>query len=197
MFDLSALPFNENVEQTKAAVEALKGLRPDILVEGEIGDIGSGSEIHDAAPDLQKGLTTPAEAKQFVAETCVDTLAPPVGNMHGMLKAMVAGDAKKRLDIERIRAIKASTRIPLTLHGASGTDDDDLRRAIAAGITVVHINTEVRLAWRRGLDNMLAKEPTEIVLYKLLPAVLDSIKQVVSARLALFSSGRGHAAAAL
>jgi ketose-bisphosphate aldolase len=190
VFDVSTLPFEENVRQTKAAVETLKALRPDILVEGEIGDIGSGSEIHDAAPDLQKGLTTPAEAKQFVDETRVDTLAPAVGNMHGMLKSMVAGDTKKRLDIERIRAVKAAARIFMTLHGASGTDDDDLREAIVAGMTVIHINTEVRLAWRRGLDGALAKQPNEIVPYKILPSVVDSVKQVVAARLALFSSGQ-------
>lgn len=190
VFDVSTLPFEENVRQTKAAVETLKALRPDILVEGEIGDIGSGSEIHDAAPDLQKGLTTPAEAKQFVDETGVDTLAPAVGNMHGMLKSMVRGNTKKRLDIERIRAVKAEARIFMTLHGASGTDDDDLREAIAAGMTVVHINTEVRLAWRRGLDSALAKQPDEIVPYKVLPQALDSVKQVVAARLALFSSGQ-------
>ena len=190
VFDVSTLPFEENVCQTKAAVEKLKALRPDILVEGEIGDIGSGSEIHDAAPDLRKGLTTPAEAKRFVEETKVDTLAPAVGNMHGMLKSMVAGGVRKRLDIERIRAIKAEARIFMTLHGASGTDDDDLREAIAAGMTVVHINTEVRLAWRRGLDGALAKHPNEIVPYKILPQVVDSVKQVVAARLALFSSGR-------
>lgn len=196
VFDVSTLPFEENIRQTKAAVETLKALRPDILVEGEIGDIGSGSEIHDAAPDLRKGLTTPAQAKQFVDETGVDTLAPAVGNMHGMLKSMVAGDAKKRLDIERIRAIKAATNIFMTLHGASGTDDNDLREAIAAGITVVHINTEVRLAWRRALDNALAKHANEIVPYKVLPPVVDSIKEVVAARLALFSGARrraGHA----
>jgi ketose-bisphosphate aldolase len=186
VFDLSALPFDENIRQTKAAVEELKGLRPDILVEGEIGDIGSGSEIHDAAPDLRKGLTTAAEAKRFVEETRVDTLAPAVGNMHGM----VAGDTRKRLDIERIRAIKAETGIFMTLHGASGTDDDDLREAIAAGITVVHINTEVRLAWRRGLDAALAKQPDEIVPYKVLPQVVDSVRRVVADRLALFSTGR-------
>ena len=51
----------------------------------------------------------------------------------------------------------------MTLHGASGTDDNDLRAAIAAGITVVHINTEIRLAWRRGLDGALTKDPNEIV----------------------------------
>jgi fructose-bisphosphate aldolase class II len=190
VFDVSTLPFEENVRQTKAAVEALKSLRPDILVEGEIGDIGSGSEIHDAAPDLRKGFTSPAKAKQFVEETRVDTLAPAVGNMHGMLKSMVAGNSKKRLDIERIRAIKAEARIFMTLHGASGTDDNDLKEGIAAGITVAHINTEVRLAWRRGFDAALEKQPNEIVPYKLLPHVVDSVKQVVTARLALFSGRR-------
>jgi fructose-bisphosphate aldolase, class II len=193
VFDLSMLPFEENIRQTKTAVEALKAVRPGILVEGEIGDIGSGSEIHDAAPDLQKGLTTPEQAKQFVAETRVDTLAPAVGNMHGMLRSMVSGNAKKRLDIERIRAIKQATQIFMTLHGASGTDDDDFRGAIAAGMTVVHINTEVRLAWRRGFDKALSTQPEEIVPYKLLPQVVDSVKQVVAARLALFS-GEGRRA---
>ena len=108
--------------------------------------------------------------------------------MHGMLKSMLAGDIKKRLDIERIRAIKARIRLFMTLHGASGTDDGDLREAIVAGITVVHINTEVRLAWRHGLDDALAKQPDEIVPYKLLPPVVDSVKQIVAARLALFTT---------
>jgi len=187
VFDLSALPFEENIRQTKAAVQALKAVRPEIMVEGEIGDIGSGSEIHEAAPALTKELTTPEQAKRFVEETEVDTLAPAVGNMHGMLKSMVTGATKKRLDVKRIRAIKGATQIFMTLHGASGTDDDDFRRAIAAGITVVHINTEVRLAWRRGFDGALSKQPEEIVPYKLLPQVVDLVKQVVAARLALFS----------
>jgi fructose-bisphosphate aldolase, class II len=190
VFDLSALPLEENTRQTKAAVEALKAIRPEIIVEGEIGDIGTGSEIHDAARDLRKGLTSPAEARQFVEETRIDTLAPAVGNMHGMLKSMVTGDARKRLDIERIRAIKEQARVFMTLHGASGTDDGDLERAIAAGMTIVHMNTEVRLAWRRGLDSALSRQPDEIVPYKILPQVVESVKERVAARLALFSRGR-------
>lgn len=191
VFDLSALPFEQNVRQTKAAVELLKAVRPDILIEGEIGDIGQGSEIHDAAPDLQKGLTSPADAKYFVEETKVDTLAPAVGNMHGMLKSMVTGDARKRLDIERIQTIKAATSgIFMTLHGGSGTDDTDLREAIAAGITVVHINTEIRLAWRRGLDSALAAQPNKIVPYKILPQAVDTVKKVVTAKLELFNGCR-------
>jgi len=192
VFDVSTLPLEENIRQTRTAVETLKTMRPEILVEGEIGDIGVGSEIHDTARDLRKGLTTPPQAKQFVEETRVDILAPAVGNMHGMLKSMVTGETKKRLDIERIRTIKEHTRVFMTLHGASGTDDGDLRSAIAAGITVVHINTEVRIAWRHGLDSALSTQPTEIIPYKILPQVINSVKGIVAARLALLSSGGRH-----
>jgi fructose-bisphosphate aldolase class II len=190
VFDVSTLPLEENIRQTRIAVETLKTIRPEILVEGEIGDIGSGSEIHDTTHDLRTGLTTPVEARQFVEETKIDILAPAVGNMHGMLKSMVTGDTKKRLDIERIRTIKEQTRVFMTLHGASGTDDGDLRSAIAVGITVVHINTELRIAWRHGMDSALSTQPNEIVPYNILPQVVDSVKERVAARLALFSSGR-------
>ena len=187
VFDVSALPFKENVRQTKEAVEALKTINPDILVEGELGDIGTGSEIHEQVPNLSSGLTNPAEAKQYVESTGVDILAPAVGNMHGMLKSMVQGETKKHLDIGRIAQIKSTAQILLTLHGGSGTDDDDLRRAIAAGINIVHINTELRVAWRRGLEDGLVKQPNEVVPYKILPFAVESVKQVACSRLRLFN----------
>jgi len=186
VFDLSTLPFAENVRQTREAVEALKAIRPDVLVEGELGDIGSGSEIHEGVA-VATTLTTAAEARQFVDETRVDTLAPAVGNMHGMFTAMLDGGIKKRLNLDRIREIKAAARVSLTLHGASGTDDGDLHASIAAGITVVHINTEIRVAWRRGLESALANKPREVAPYKILPDVVNSVKKVIDARLALLT----------
>lgn len=189
VFDLSALPFDENIRKTKEAVTTLKSIHPSILVEGEIGDIGTGSEIHDTMPDpSRKGLTTPEQARQFVEETGIDILAPAVGSMHGMSRSMIQGQSKQHLDIERIAAIKKATGVPLTLHGGSGTDDDDFRRAIDAGITIVHINTELRVAWRRSLENSLAKKPAELVPYKILPSVVESVKEVVISRLRLFSN---------
>jgi len=187
VFDLSALPFEENVRQTKAAVESLKVINPAILIEGEIGDIGTGSEIHDVSPDLSKGLTTPEEAKQYVDATGVDILAPAVGNMHGMIQSMVQGKTKKRLDLARIAQIKSATGVLITLHGASGTNDEDLRQAIAAGINIVHINTELRVAWRHGLEEGLAKHPHEVVPYKVLPVAVEAIRQVATSRLKLFN----------
>jgi fructose-bisphosphate aldolase class II len=187
VYDLSAQPLEENIRQTKQAVEVLKSINPTILVEGEIGNIGTGSEIHESMPDNSKELTTPEEARQFVESTGVDVFAPAVGNSHGMLQAMVQGSARKRLDLKLIREIKSASRSFLTLHGGSGTDDDDLQGAIAAGINIIHINTELRIAWRRGLEDAFAKEPREIVPYKLLPVAEESIKQVVLARLRLFN----------
>src|SRR5215469_15501720 len=190
VFDASKQSLDDNVRRTKEAVEAVKSIKPDILVEGEIGYIGTGSAIHEEVPDLSKGLSTPEEARQFVQATGVDILAPAVGNMHGMVESMVQGKMKKHLDIERIAQIKKATGTFLTLHGGSGTDDEDFRKAIAAGINIIHINTELRVAWRRSLEACLAKEPNEVVPYKVLRTVVDAVSEVVRARLTLFGARR-------
>jgi len=183
--DFSALPFEENVARTKETVQAIKAANSAILAEGEIGNIGTGSEIHETAQGDRK-LSTPEEARQFVEATGVDILAPAVGNMHGMLMSMVQGKAKKHLDLERIAQIKQAAGIFLTLHGGSGTDDEHFRKAIAAGINIIHINTELRVAWRTSLGGSLARDPNEVVPYKILRPVVDAVKQVVSSRLRLF-----------
>lgn len=188
IFDGSSLTFEENVAQTKKAVEAIKSIDPKILVEGEIGWIGASSSVFDKVPEGVGVLTTPDEARQFVAATKVDVLAPAVGNMHGLLQSMVRGEVQKRLNIERIAEIKAASGIFMTLHGGSGTNDDDFKRAIKAGMTIVHVNTELRLAWRRGIEAGLASKPNEVAPYKVLPAAVEAVQAVVSARLALFSS---------
>jgi ketose-bisphosphate aldolase len=187
VIDFSTLPFDQNVSRTKEAVEAIKTINPAILAEGEIGDIGTGSEIHQAVPNGSRNLTTPEEARQFVGSTGIDVLAPAVGNMHGMLESMVKGKTKKHLNIERIAQIKKATGIFLTLHGGSGTDDEDFLRAITAGINIIHISTELRVAWRRSLEGSLASQAEEVIPYKILPPVVESVKRVASSRLKLFN----------
>jgi fructose-bisphosphate aldolase, class II len=188
IFDGSALAPEENIKQTKKAIEAIKSINPAILVEGEIGWIGASSAVIDKIPAGVGVLTTPEEAKQFVDATKVDVLAPAVGNMHGMLASMVHGDVQKRLNIERIAEIKAAAKIFMTLHGGSGTNDDDFKRAIKAGMTIVHVNTELRLAWRRGVEAGLAAEPNEVAPYKILERAAEAVKEVVNSRLELFNS---------
>jgi fructose-bisphosphate aldolase class II len=187
VFDISSLPFEENVKQTRQAVEALKGVNPAIFVEGEIGDIGTGSEIHETASETGGALTTADEARQFVQATGVDALAPAVGNRHGMSRSMVEGSSRKHLDLARIAEIKAAVGCFLTLHGGSGTGDKDFLSAIHAGVNIIHVNTELRVAWRRGLEKGLAADRSEVVPYKIFPDAIAAVENVVKSRLRLFS----------
>ncbi len=187
VFDLSQLPFEENAKQTKQAVEALKSINPDIIVEAEVGYIGSSSTIHDAKPQNLDPLTTPEQAKQFVDETKIDAFAPSVGTTHGMLKSMLTGNEHKHLDINRIREIKAATGVFLTLHGGSGTATNELAAGVEAGLNLIHINTELRVAWRRGIEQALASKPDEVTPYHLLPEAYDNVAAVVRSLLELVS----------
>jgi ketose-bisphosphate aldolase len=187
VFDQSEQPFDKNVAETKRAVESVKSINPLMLVEGEIGYIGTSSAVLEKAPE-GIGLTTPAEAKQYVDATRVDILAPAVGNMHGMLATMVRGEAHKHLDIPRITQIKQAASVFLTLHGGSGTGDQDFVSAIKAGVNIIHINTELRVAWRRGLEAALAAKPTDVAPYKILPAVVSAVQNLVRDRLQLFTA---------
>ena len=163
VFDLSALPFEQNVRQTKEAVEALKTINSAILVEGEIGDIGTGSEIHEKAPDLSGSLTSPAEARQFVESTAVDILAPAVGNMHGMLKSMVQGQTRKRLDIQRIAQIKNAAQVPLTLMADRVPTTKICGRQSSLGsisyTSTLNCGLHGGMAWRRAWLNSQTKSP--------------------------------------
>lgn len=187
IFDGSALPFDKNVEETARAVKTLKSINPEIVIEGEIGYIGSSSAILEQKPAGMSALSTPEEARQFVEATKVDVLAPAVGNMHGMLESMVKGDAKKRLDLGLIAELARATGAFMTLHGGSGTNDDDFRAAIRNGMSIVHVNTEIRIAWRRGLEAALKAHPSEVAPYRILPAGVAAIKETVTARLKLFN----------
>ncbi len=173
-------------------------------------------EIPKDAAIKPEDLTKPEEAARFVKETGVDLLAPAVGNLHGMLLAsartQINADTKQinadnisdnqrnyqresasmmymnpSLDIQRIRDIKKAVKIPLVLHGGSGIKNEDFKAAIEAGISIIHINTELRLAWRQGLEKSLRDNPEEITPYKLLPTAVEEIKKVVDKRLRLFN----------
>ena len=199
IFDGSKLSWEENIRETKKAVDLVRSLNKQILVEGEIGYIGSSSEI---LRELPKGaavspedLTTPAQAEEFVKKTGVDLLAPAVGNIHGMLVRQSSSDGgfesiNPRLDIKRIAAIAKAVKTPLVLHGGSGTSDEDFVSAISSGVSIIHINTEIRVAWRRGLEEGLKKNPEEIAPYKILSPAVEAVKTIVRNRLKLFSSQR-------
>ena len=111
-------------------------------------------------------------------------LAPAVGNFHGMLK----GGVDPKLNIERIKEICASTGVPLVLHGGSGNSEDDFKEAIANGVCIVHINTEIRVAYKQGLMLGLSENPDEVAPYKYLKPSVKAVQDVVEKKLKLFNN---------
>ncbi len=179
--------FEENLKMTKNSVEYKNSKNPEILIEGELGFIGKSSKLLDELPEgaaaSLASMTKPEEAGEFVKETGIDLFAPAVGNIHGMVRG-----GNPKLDIERIKAIREAAGVPLVLHGGSGITDDEFKAAIAAGISIIHINTELRLAYKQGLQKSLMEDPDEIAPYKYLKPALQAMQAVVEKRMALFAN---------
>ncbi len=184
IFDGVKLAPEDATAQTKEVVAYARASGRDVLIEGELGYIGTSSKLLEEIPEgagLQK--TTPEEAVALVSATGIDLLAPSVGNIHGMLKG-----GNPKLDIELIGKIASVARVPLVLHGGSGISDSDFVAAISAGMRIVHINTEIRVAYRKGIESALATDPDEVAPYKYLAHGRDAMKEVVLNRIKLFGN---------
>lgn len=187
IFDGARLSFEENVQVARECVNYARQKNPEIVVEGELGYIGVSSKLLDEVPAgaaLGDNLTKPEDAARFVAATGVDLLAPAIGNIHGMLKRR----PDPALDIGRVREIAAAAAVPLVLHGASGNQDEEVQAAIAAGVAIVHVNTELRVAYRDALKISLQENPEETTPYKIIKPVIAAVEAVVEKKLRLFTS---------
>ncbi len=188
--DGAKLPMKQNIAMVKEVVayarQKSKETGRDVVVEGELGYIGTSSKVLDVLPEgvTLENLTTVEDAQKFVQETGVDCFAPAVGNIHGMLK-----NAKEpRLHPDRVGEIAAVVGIPLVLHGASGNTPEDIRACIKAGIAVVHINTEFRLEYKEGLEETLKTHPNEVAPYKYLAPMEQKMEDFIAAKLRLFAN---------
>lgn len=182
IIDGAEKPFFENVMMTKEVVKYAKENYPEMLVEGELGFIGSGSMIRDEIPEgvSLDTQTTPEDAKTFVDETQVDLFAPSVGNIHGLIKS-----GEPNLNIKLIKEIAEAVAVPLVLHGASGNSDEEVSEAIDAGIRIVHINTELRQAYKKGIEKGMSTD--ELAPYKFMAEGVEEMKKLVTAKLKLFN----------
>lgn len=184
IFDGSALSYEENVAKAKECVAYARATGRDVIIEGEIGRIGTSSKILDAVPEnVDKVLTSPEQALQFVIDTGIDLLAPAVGTMHGILRS----GEPKQINVEQVGKIAAAVQTPMVLHGGSSSTDEGFRGAVKAGIAVVHVNTDIRVAYRKGIEVGLAANPDEIAPYRYLAPGVDGVRTVVERYLKLFA----------
>lgn len=182
IFDGAKLSYEENVKQSKQCVDYARACGRDVIVEVELGYIGQSSKMLDEIPEGVQMVTSPEEAKKFIADTQADMLAPAVGNFHGLLKHA----DKPRLNIDCISGIANTINNPLVLHGGSG-EDKDFIPAIDAGIAIIHVNTEIRKAYTNGLKNYLEKNPEDIAPYKYGTNASLEMERVVTEKLKVFN----------
>jgi fructose-bisphosphate aldolase, class II len=183
MIDHSGLSYDENVRDTKAMVEFAKA--EGAWVQGEIGKI-RGSEDWVSVSESEALLTDPEEAKKFFEATGVNTLAASFGTIHGVLK--MSGKVTAHVDVERIKKVHSLVNVPLVLHGASGVPDNVITEAIAAGIAIINIDTELRMGFTKELRIFLASHPDEIDPRKFLNPAIEGVKQAALKKLKAFKT---------
>ena len=149
MFDGSLLDYPTNVADTAVVARACHDR--GVSVEAELGTVGGKGGVH--APGSR---TDPVAAAQFVAATGVDALAVAVGTEHRMTERNAV------LDFSLIERLQSAVECPLVLHGSSGVGDDDLRRAVRAGITKVNIGTRLNVVFSGAIREHLASHPGEV-----------------------------------
>lgn len=187
MADGSRLPTPGNAELVRRVRDAAAAA--GVGVEAELGHVEGGEDV--AAAAAAGALTDPDEAAAFVAATGADCLAVSIGNVHGRYASPPALDWER---LERIRDRVGAT--PLSLHGASGLPDADVRRAIALGVRKVNVNTELRGRYLDELERRLPEVREELRLLELEAAVVAAVAETAGAKLDLLAGGAGPSAVA-
>lgn len=178
MIDGSSLPFEKNIDICKKVVEIAHAV--NVSVEGELGTIGSTDAEAEAGAE-QIIYTNPEDAKKFVQETGIDTLAIAIGTSHGIYpKGM---QPKLRLDL--LKEIKEKVSIPLVLHGGSNNPDEEIGQSVLLGINKINISSDIKVAYYDKMREVLAdkglREPNTIQ-----PPCIEAMKQIVYQKLKLF-----------
>ena len=171
MFDGSELPIEKNIELTSKVVQMAKP--HNINVEAELGYVAKLGQSHNKA-----GFTESSDAASFVEATGVNALAVAIGTAHGFYKE------EPKLDFERLKAISEAANIPLVLHGSSGVPDESVKKAVSLGICKVNLATEIKNAFMRKLQNLLANE-SEIDLRKVFPPAIETVTSLIEEKMKL------------
>ncbi|MBR3593424.1 MAG: class II fructose-bisphosphate aldolase [Clostridia bacterium] len=174
MFDGSAGDTEENLKNTAEIVKYAH--ERGITVEGEIGHVGEAAAGDGKTDDM---YTTPEEAVNFVKATGVDALAIAIGTAHGAYKE------KPRLDIERLKAIRAKLDTPLVLHGGSGLSDEDFKNTVREGIAKVNIFTDICVA---GIDAMNEGLERGLSYLEIRDLKVEKMKEAAKRKMTLFGS---------
>lgn len=173
MFDGAALPFQDNVAMSGEVTRIAKAAGVD--VEAELGKVGnSGVDTADVFTDVE-------ESVRFVNSTGIDALAVAIGNLHGHYVHT------PQLNIARLIEIHEANRLPLVLHGGSGTSVEDFKSCIHNGICKINVATAIQRGIMKRINERLSEKPDEDYI-SLKQLMIDASREVVSEHIILFES---------
>jgi fructose-bisphosphate aldolase class II len=147
--------------------------------------VAGSSNVHTEAIDyeeIKKTFSTPEGAINFVNATGIDTFAAAIGNLHGTYPV------PKQLDLDLLKQVRDVISCNISLHGGSGTPGHFFVSAVQIGVSKININTDMRVAFRKTLEQALADNPTEYAVVKLMPQVISAVREVVESKLDMFNS---------
>ena len=170
MFDAGHEPYPDNLAHTASAVDWAHA--NGLWLEAELGYVG-GKPDSPASAHTAGVRTDPAEAQHFVQATGVDALAVAVGSSHAMTTRTAA------LDHALIAELAAALPVPLVLHGSSGVPDEELARAVIAGMRKINIGTALNIAYTRGVRDRLSQDAKVVDPRKYLTDARTEMVQVV------------------
>lgn len=171
------------IAKTKEVVEYAKFT--GALVESEPHYFGGSSNLHTETIDyeeIKKTFSTPESAKEFIDATGIDTFAAAVGNLHGKYPV------PKELDLELLQRIRDNIECQISLHGGSGTPLHFFEEAARIGVSKININSDMRYVFRKTLEKVLADNPDEYAVVKLMPTVYEEVQKVVEEKISAFGS---------
>lgn len=182
---------DEIIAETKQIVDYAR--LTGAIVESEPHYFGGSSNVHTEKinyEEIKKTFSTPDGARWFVEQTGIDTFAAAIGNLHGKYPV------PKKLDIDLLKQVRSSIDCNISLHGGSGTPRHYFIEATKHGVTKVNINSDMRQAYRKTLEQVLADNKSEYAVVKLMEQVIDAVQVVVESKIEMFNaSGRAIAGA--
>lgn len=155
------------------------------MVESEPHYFGGSSNLHTEKIDyeeIRKTFSTPRGARQFVKVTGIDTYAAAVGNLHGQYPV------PKMLDLKLLQGVRDYIDCNISLHGGSGTPAHYFQGAIKIGVSKININSDMRVAYRRTLEDVLRENPKEFAVIKLMDRVIAAVQVVVESKIDMFNA---------
>ncbi|POX50403.1 fructose-bisphosphate aldolase [Streptomyces sp. Ru71] len=179
MYDASALPYAENLAATRAAADWAHA--QGIWIEAELGQVGGKNGRPPLDAHAPGARTDPTEARGFVADSGVDALAVAIGSVHAMTTRTAT------LDHDLLKRLAQALELPLVLHGSSGVPDDELRTAVAGGITKVNVGTALNAAMTGAIRAFLATHPEAVDSRKYLKVGREAMTQEVTRIIAVLS----------